>query len=404
MRVQPNSLQSPTPFNILSTKTPVKLQVADSSFQSKARTALTEMLARRYSAPPYLILFVSSQCWMHCSHCWFSEDWKEEHHTRPLLTFDQYSRLADSCRLHFVSFTGGEAFRRDDIVELITMMRRKSKITRYQIPTSGYMPEMIEQKASQLLESNPDTPFRVDVSLDGTAAIHDQIRRVKGGWERAVETIKRLNSLKNRYAHFDVGVITTISHRNQQEVDNISSMVKSFHPGEWMVNIARGTVRDPKAIDVDVANYRRAAELADTSVRTGVSEGHRGGMMGPLLSAKNSVRRRIIADTIEGRRAGGGCAAGSLGGVIYADGAVHACELIDDQLGNLHDSEYDLKAIWHGEPARKLRRHIQESRCQCTQECFLSVSMLIQPTALAGMAGELATRGAKAIGRSLQPS
>jgi len=286
----------------------------------------------------------------------------------------------------------------------VTMMRRKSRITRYAIPTSGYMPGMIEDKTTQLLLRNPDTPFRLDVSLDGTAAIHDRIRRIDGGWERAVETIERLNRLKSKFPHFDVGVITTVSRSNQDNVEEISQMIKSIHPGEWMINIARGQSRDPRAIDVDVANYQRAAALADMSIGIGSSHRHRGTLTGPLLSAKNSVRRRIIADTIQGHRHGGGCAAGSLGGVIYADGAVHACELLDDELGNLHDFDYDLTAIWQADAARKLRRHIQESRCQCTQECFLSVSMLIQPTAVAGMAGELVKRGARSVAGAFQES
>jgi exopolysaccharide biosynthesis WecB/TagA/CpsF family protein len=405
---QPSSATSATStvplLQILPTKAPMKSVKSGTSISTIARTAATELLARGYAAPPYLIIFVSDRCWMKCTHCWFSEDWKEAHHKRPLLTFDDYERLADSARLRFVSFTGGEAFRRDDIVELITMMRRKSRITRYQIPTSGYKPEMIAEKASRLLQQNPDTPFRVDVSLDGTAEVHDRIRSIPGGWAKAVETIKQLNRLKDKYAHFDVGVITTVSQRNQSQVEEISRMVKSFHPGEWMVNIARGNARDPRAIHVDLANYQRASALADESVSDGSSTGHRGRFMGPLLTAKNSVRRRIIADTIKGTRPGGGCAAGSLGGVIYADGAVHACELLDDELGNLHDYAFDLTAIWQSEAARKLRRHIQESHCQCTQECFLSVSMLIQPTALAGMTSELAKRGAGSVARALHIS
>jgi exopolysaccharide biosynthesis WecB/TagA/CpsF family protein len=397
-------------FPIISTKAPVKGPEAGFSPAVYVRTAATELLARHYGVPPYLIIFVSDQCWMRCSHCWFSEDWKETHHTRPLMSFDQYDRLGasyerlpSSAQLHFVSFTGGEAFRREDIVELVTMMRRKARIKRYAIPTSGYMSDMIVEKATQLLLRNPDTPFRLDVSLDGTAEIHDRIRRINGGWEKAVETIKRLNRLKDKYAHFDVGVITTVSRKNQEHVEEISRTIQSFHGGEWMINIARGQTRDPHAIDVDLTNYRRAGELADKSIGS-ISSGHRGNFMGPLLTAKNTVRRRIIVDTIEGRRSGGGCAAGSLGGVIYADGEVHACELLDDKLGNLHDFDYDLNAIWQGEAARKLRRHIQESRCQCTQECFLSVSMLIQPTALAGMAGELAKRSAKSALRIFQTS
>jgi len=367
------------------------------SLATSLRVAATEMLAKRFQAPPYLIIFVSDKCWMRCAHCWFSEDWKGEHHTRPIMTFDDYSKLADSARLKFVSFTGGEAFRRDDIVELITMMRQKSGITRYQIPTSGYLPDMIVGKAEKLLINNPQIPFRVDVSLDGTQAIHDKIRAVKGGWSKAFETIKQLNVLKKKYAHFDVGVITTISHNNQDHVDETSRIIRTVHSGEWMINIARGTPRDPNATQVDLKNYRRAAVLADQSLISGASSGHRGSILGPLLTVKNTVRRRIIIDTLEGRRSGGGCAAGSLGGVIYADGEVHACELLDDKIGNLHDFEYNLPAIWQSSEAQMLRRHIQESRCQCTQECFLSVSMLIQPTAVAAMGAELIKRVASGV-------
>src|SRR5208283_4801820 len=93
---------------IISTKAPVKKLETGFSPAAFARTAATEILARHYGVPPYLIIFVSDQCWMRCSHCWFSEDWKEAHHKRPLLSFDQYERLAGSARLHFVSFTGGE--------------------------------------------------------------------------------------------------------------------------------------------------------------------------------------------------------------------------------------------------------------------------------------------------------
>jgi MoaA/NifB/PqqE/SkfB family radical SAM enzyme len=360
---------------------------------SRARAVLygsvTEALARTLRTPQYLILFVSDRCWMRCAHCWFNEAWKERELTRPPLTFEEYEKLARSIRqLHFLSLTGGEAFQRDDIVELATMFRKTCRLGRYQIPTSGYRTARIVEAAERLLLANPGTPFRVDVSLDGVQAVHNGIRRISDGFDRAVATIKALNSLKRRFAHFDVGVITTISRTNQATVREISALVEEIHPdGEWMVNIARGGGRDPTATEVDPAAYRLAHDLIEARIARGAYKGHGGHWGAKWLSAKNAARRDIIFEIINGTRPGGGCAAGSLGGVIYSDGSVKVCEMLDTPLGNLRDHDYDLAHIWAGAVAKRMRRGIQATGCQCTQECFLSVSMLIQPDAWRRMAG-----------------
>jgi MoaA/NifB/PqqE/SkfB family radical SAM enzyme len=360
---------------------------------SRTRAALygglTEALARTLRTPQYLILFVSDRCWMRCAHCWFNESWKERELTRPPLAFEEYEKLARSIKqLYFLSLTGGEAFHRDDIVELATMFRKTCRLGRYQIPTSGYRTTRIVEAAERLLLANPHTPFRVDVSLDGVQDVHNGIRRIHDGFERAVETIKALNGLKRRYAHFDVGIITTISRTNQATVREIAAFVEEIHPdGEWMVNIARGGGRDPTATEVDPAAYRLAHDLIEARIARGAYKGHGGHWAAKWLSAKNAARRDIIFEIINGQRQGGGCAAGSLGGVVYSDGSVKVCEMLDAPLGNLRDFDYDLARIWAGAAARRMRHDIQATGCQCTQECFLSVSMLIQPDAWRRMTG-----------------
>ncbi|MFB2974938.1 radical SAM protein [Microseira sp. BLCC-F43] len=353
-------------------------------------TGLTNTLANLFQTPQYIILFVTDVCWMRCRHCWFNEEWKDRELTSNALTFDEYEKLADSIdQIKFLSLTGGEAFHRDDIVELATMFRRKTKLARYQIPTSGYKTDRIVAATERLLQANPDTPFRVDVSLDGVGEVHNHIRRISDGYDRACNTIIELNKLKQHYKHFDVGVITTISHANQETVEEIGAVVEKIHPeGEWMINITRGTPRDPKAIDVDIEAYKKAHQIIERRIAEGRYRGHGGHLTAKWLSAKNFVRRQVISDIVEGKRSGGGCAAGSLGGVIYSDGSVKVCEMLDKPLGNIRDFNYDLAALWNSEAARSLRRFIQESRCQCTQECFLSVSMLIQPDTWPGIVRE----------------
>lgn len=358
----------------------------------KARlySALTDGLARALRTPQYLILFVSDACWMKCAHCWFNEEWKERELSGRRLSFDEYEKVARSIdRLWFLSVTGGEAFQRADLVELITMFRKTTRLSRYQIPTSGFRTERIVGASERLLRENPDTPFRVDVSLDGVGALHDRIRGVDGCYARAVETIAALRRLKARHARFDVGVLTTISRANQDHVAAIGAEVAALNPdGEWLVNVTRGAPRDPCAGGVDRAAYRAAGEFIERRVAAGEYRGHGGHLGAGWLSAKNAARRRVILDILDGRRAGGGCAAGSLGGVIYTDGSTRACELLDEPLGNLRDFDCDLAALWRSPRAREARRAIQETRCQCTQECFLSVSMLIQPDTWPAMVRE----------------
>ncbi|HEX9607908.1 MAG TPA: radical SAM protein [Gemmatimonadaceae bacterium] len=369
---------------------------------------VTRALSRALRTPQYIILFVSDSCWMKCSHCWFNEDWKAQNLTGkrkkagPLqavdgddrgdliktnavdyerLSFDELERMAESIdMITFLTITGGEAFIRKDIVEITEMFAKKTRLFRYQIPTSGFVTDLIVTKTERMLQVNSTIPFRVDVSLDGTEETHDRIRNMAGSFQRVLTTVRELNKLKRKYAHFDVGIISTISKQNQHEVEAMSKIAAEVNPdGEWMVNITRGVPRDPTASEVDPMNYIAAHKLIASRIAAGRYGGHRGHPTAPWLSAKNATRRQMIYDTITGTRRGGGCSAGALAAVIYSNGTVRPCELLEHTIGNIRDFDYDLRALWNSPRGDEVRNWIQETECICTQECFLSMDVLIQP-------------------------
>ena len=98
-----------------------------------------------------------------------------------------------------------------------------------------------------------------------------------------------------------------------------------------------------------------------------------------LLVAKNKLRSKIIIDILEGNGKWCLCSAGNLIGVILNDGAVRPCETLDLEFGNLHDYNYNLMELWNSKQADDVRRKIIESKCYCTHECFLSLSILMNP-------------------------
>jgi radical SAM protein with 4Fe4S-binding SPASM domain len=260
------------------------------------------------------------------------------------------------------------------------MMTKATHIRRYDIPTSGFNTGLIVKRTERMLSCNRYIPFRVDVSIDGTSDIHDAIRGVKGAFDNAIMTVSELRRMKKSYPWFDLGIITTISSANQNKVSEISDLVKMINPdGEWMVNITRSKTRNPGAGEVNIENYIEAQRLIEDRIHEGSYKGHGGSRIGPWLSAKNAARRKKIVRIIKGSVKSGGCSAGALIGVIYSDGTVAACEMLDDSLGNIRDWDYNLEKLWRSETASKARKEIQKKKCNCTHECFLSVSMLLNP-------------------------
>jgi MoaA/NifB/PqqE/SkfB family radical SAM enzyme len=342
---------------------------------------IQNLLLHYFKTPQYLILFTHGKCWSRCSHCWYNDTWKNEHNISGELTFNEFEKLAQSIdKLSFLSLTGGEAFLREDIVEIARLFASEVQLKRYQIPTSGFGTDLIIKKTEQLLNSNRSIPFRVDVSLDGTQETHDRIRNLKGCFSNALTTIKALTALKKCYPHFDVGVITTISNENQHEIKEIAAIIEKYHlHGEWMVNIVRGKPRDPSVVQVDPENYDLAAQLIKQRIRHNSYTGHSGHFSAPWLSAKNIVRRKLISSILHNKTDHLMCSAGALGGVIYNNGDVYPCEMVNQSFGNLRDFNYDLQKVWYSDTAEKFRSSLKNGNCICTQECFLSLNVMLEP-------------------------
>lgn len=343
-----------------------------------AANTITKMLG----TPPYLVLFVSDKCPNKCTHCWFNSDWKGENLKGDLLTYDELVKLSESLTsVKFLSITGGEAFLRDDIEEIVRAFVLNSKISRFDIPTSGFDSELITKKVENILTKNPLTPFRVDVSLDGTEEVHNNIRKNKNAFSNAVKTISELSKIKQKNRLFDLSIITTVSDDNNHQIPEIAELIEHILPsGEWMVNIIRGGSPGMEISQETVAAYRKANDIIEGRFSKNEFTGDRGHKLGKWLTAKNSLRRDMILEIIDSKRRGGGCAAGCLTTVILSDGEVRACEMLPLSFGNLRDNNFDLPKMMNSPKGQEIRKYIQDIECICTHECNLSVSILLQPS------------------------
>jgi MoaA/NifB/PqqE/SkfB family radical SAM enzyme len=111
--------------------------------------------------------------------------------------------------IELIQLTGGEPFLRDDLPDIIELVKEAAPRCMIWIPTNGLLPERIHNATVEILE-RLDTPrLGVTVSLDGDAEVNDAQRGVEGSFKQAVTTIKNLSNLKNRGLKLSTGFTLT---------------------------------------------------------------------------------------------------------------------------------------------------------------------------------------------------
>jgi sulfatase maturation enzyme AslB (radical SAM superfamily) len=67
----------------------------------------------------------------------------------------------------------------------------------------------------------------IRVSLDGIGDVHDQVRNVKRGFDKASETIQAMQALAARSPHFQFGLASTIFARNLDDAAHIREWARA---------------------------------------------------------------------------------------------------------------------------------------------------------------------------------
>src|SRR5207253_8272104 len=67
--------------------------------------------------------------------------------------------------------------------------------------------------------------FSTRVSIDGVGEMHNEVRQVKQGFEKALQTIRAMQELQKRVP-FNFGVSATIFNKNIDDTENILAWAK----------------------------------------------------------------------------------------------------------------------------------------------------------------------------------
>lgn len=329
--------------------------------------------------PVYLIHYVTSKCNARCPHCFiFNEG--DTRFAGKALSADEIDKMTRSMGqdAYNVMLTGGETFLRKDIDDITNSYLENTGTQIIQFFTNGWFEDRAYNCLEYFSRTFPKRNFVMVVSIDDLHEAHNDYRRLKDGFERAMGTYNRVKALNRPNIDLDIGL--TVNTANEDRLDEIYDyLVKERGVRTLSCTLVRGDPLDPASKDVTLENYERFSSRLNEGLSNGELDCFKGFPGSDLLNAKSSVMRTMIPKTIaEGFQSN--CYAGRLNGVIYANGDVYPCELLEDKfLGNLREFDYSLPELWNSPKAKEVRDWIWESRCHCTHECFMTTNILFNP-------------------------
>ncbi len=323
--------------------------------------------------PPFLILFINSICNLKCEHC-FVWDRLNRHDD---LTFEELVALSEDLGpIENLNLSGGEPFMRSDFAEVCLQFIARNGARQIYVPTNAYYTEKTIRALEKVLQSPDLQLFACEISLDGLPQFHNAFRGNPHSFEKAMETYDALAELQQRDSRLRIHSIATVTADNVDEIRKLTTYLYERCPAMDHHNLAliRGDRKNPSLRGPALARY---LELDRYTKRLWADrEGGRfGSIVDPMLTwakVKTAQEQRQVVP----------CKAGTLTGVIYANGDVAVCETTASHppIGNLRDASF--RELWNSDKARAQREAIRCKQCHCTNEVFLWPSLTFQPTQL----------------------
>lgn len=254
--------------------------------------------------------------------------------------------------LRSIGFTGGEAFLRKDIVDVVRVICQELPWIDVGVQTNGLLPELIKEKIKSILSFNPN--FKIAVSLDGISETHDEIRGIKGAYEKAIRTIGYAKELG--ITGITCGM--TLTSKNFDKIKEVASLVNSlgcefscFLPetSGYFGNIDNNSYLTNQQLDTITE------ELKDFSYHY---------FMDNLKSQIVGKTKRTLP-----------CYSGYTSYVIDPYGEILPCILRSESFGNIKEGL--LKDTLDSDRAWRLRGKIKNCTCWC--ECEVSSSAIVAP-------------------------
>jgi len=330
--------------------------------------ALLRATAHRPPAPLKLNLCLTYWCQYRCKTC---NIWQRK--PADELTTDEIVALVrENPDINWVDLTGGEIFLRRDIDDVFdAIVTGWSRLAILHFPTNGFQTDRIVRSVERIAGRGPAHTI-VTVSVDGDEALNDEIRGIKGGFRRQMETFRALR----RIPGIETAIGMTLSTHNVGQfertfaacahecsgltVDDVHLNVAQ-RSGHYYGNAEMDAVApEPMAARAEMNRYRSLRAPA-RSPRQRLEDAYLKHLDRFLLTGRTPMPCHALRSSC----------------FIDPWGVVYPCITYSRPMGSLRDTGMRLDPIWNGAHSVQVQDEIWKGQCpQCWTACEAYQSIL----------------------------
>lgn len=339
--------------------------------QAKTKIAKSIFISLVKEQPYKLNFTITSACNSRCQTCNVWQVFKDD----PNLVGNDlklneirliFKNLPNS--IVWLSLSGGEPFLREDLFEICkAAVENISPLRLISIPSNGLLTEKILNTTKKIL-SLPLQNLFLNFSLDGPEPIHDQIRGIKGGFEKTWSTYEQILALFKNEPRLYANLETTISKYN---IDYLEVFLKELvedghkitvtiaHTGYLYKNTSgnKGFTK----LDHDLEKLNKILKIVKRSL--GIS---------PVDIIEKIYLEKILGFYKNPQKQPLPCIALKSSIALDSRGNLTPCFMWEKILGNTKDYNYNLKQFFKQEKyeVEKIRNLIKKEKCpNCWTPC-----------------------------------
>jgi len=190
----------------------------------------TFVSARIHPIRPTVLIYNCT--WVCDAKCTMCNNWKWGDRKSDM-TLDQLEPVLDSPfwgAVENLNISGGEPTTRLDLPQMVELFhRRLPRLRKIGINTTGLTPARAIPMLTRIVKfcAEHELLISIRVSLDGIGDVHDQVRAVKNGFDKASKTIEAMQALAREHANFQFGIASTIFAKNLDDAENILTWART---------------------------------------------------------------------------------------------------------------------------------------------------------------------------------
>lgn len=327
-----------------------------------------------------LVHFITNRCNARCKHCFVDFDspdsFKGEMSLEEIVEYTKH--LGNS--LLNVNITGGEPFLRSDIFEIIEAYFNNAGVSSVYITTNGSFPKRIKMFLDKFMVSGIEGKVILSFSIDNFEEAHNENRNLKNLYRNTLESFHLARSYQSDKIVQNIAL--TVTDHNHEKVMDIYHHLQNEENVDAFTAIVMREEGVVSSIDPAIKKrinkaYIDLTEQIMEDLSNKKSVGYKKSLIGRILNVKNTILYNMLQNNYTEEKYFSQCPSGSVFIVLYANGEVFPCEVLDSRgLGNIRDYNFDIYKLLDNASSQAARTFIKESKCHCIYECALGINII----------------------------